>query len=123
MATANPLRAPGLPPSNRPSVATSRKRSRSLIFREDGEQDDQLRTEGTADDHLKRMRTTDDLEALGLIPTSEAWQLPALTTNLVAAADAAAAPNGLKNYVPGRSLVVLCVLEHVDIHYRLLWYA
>ncbi|EKG14790.1 hypothetical protein MPH_08065 [Macrophomina phaseolina MS6] len=119
-----------------PPAPTNRKRSRSMIFEEDGEQEKQpqrwgngtnghtsgsttAQTNGT--EELKRTRTTGELDALGVIPSSEAWQLQGVTTDLLTAADAASA-GGLRSYVSGRSLVVLCVLEHVDVQYHLLWY-
>lgn len=103
-----------------------------MIFEEDGGQEEERQrwevgTNGNGSsnrqeigtDYLKRTRTTDELGTLGVIPSGEAWQLQGVVTDLLAAADTAA-PNGLKKYIAGRSLVVLCVLEHVDIHYRLL---
>ncbi|EOD45703.1 uba3-binding protein but1 o42666 [Neofusicoccum parvum] len=130
MIAASPVLGPGPAALNMtlpdpPSAATSRKRSRSMIFQEDGEQEEQCwdRTsngsgQGSTDD-LKRTRTTGELDALGVIPTGEAWQLQGIATDLLTAADST---NGLNHYVAGRSLIVLCVLEHMDVHYRLLWY-
>ncbi|KAK0650057.1 hypothetical protein DIS24_g7179 [Lasiodiplodia hormozganensis] len=113
----------------RPAPA-SRKRSRSMIFEEEKEYEEHWggRTDGRASDSpdessgledLKRTRTTSDLDALGVVPASEAWQLQSVATDLLTSADAAV-PNALKHYVAGRSPIVLCVLEHVDIHYQLL---
>ncbi|KAL0257880.1 hypothetical protein SLS55_007047 [Diplodia seriata] len=87
--------------------------------RTDGEGSSTQGSPGT--EGLKRTRTTSELDALSVIPPDEAWQLQSVAADLLTSADAAA-PNSLRHYVAGRSLTVLCVLEHVDIHYQLLWY-
>ncbi|OJD32781.1 uba3-binding protein but1 o42666 [Diplodia corticola] len=136
MAAVSPFTHPG--PTNAFNMAvsdpqpapTTRKRSRSMIFEEEQNSEVQCgsRTDGESGntpqdspgtEGLKRTRTTSELDALGVIPASEAWQLQSVATDLLTSADATA-PNALRHYVAGRSLIVLCVLEHVDIHYRLL---
>ncbi|KAK8255179.1 hypothetical protein HDK77DRAFT_25483 [Phyllosticta capitalensis] len=81
----------------------------------------------------KRSRTSGVMDGLGLIPAAETWQLnmdDMLRGVVESSADSKTAGcNGRScssdfrfpsSYVPGQSMVVLCVVESSDVHLRLL---
>ncbi|KAK8226511.1 hypothetical protein BKA81DRAFT_172396 [Phyllosticta paracitricarpa] len=84
----------------------------------------------------KRPRTSGVLDGLELMPAAAAWQLnmdemldgvvlsdwhPANQQEVEYSCSSKSIPEVCR-YVPGQSVVVLCVVESTDVHLRLLWY-
>jgi len=117
------------------NVALGRKRSRLTLDDDDAEEggERQLRREPSPSpgpplgDALKRSKTHCELEELGMIDVSEAWNMdiPAILAShtLATPTDSRLVPyDNRARYSKGESIVVLCVQGNVQIHYELLWY-
>jgi len=115
------------------NVALGRKRSRLTLDDDDAEEggERQLRREPSPSpgpplgDALKRSKTHCELEELGMIDVSEAWNMdiPAILAShtLATPTDSRLVPyDNRARYSKGESIVVLCVQGNVQIHYELL---
>ncbi|KAF2090514.1 hypothetical protein K490DRAFT_61832 [Saccharata proteae CBS 121410] len=111
-------------------MAACRKRSRDQLDYDDygyeGDRSSACNGTGAHEEHdrrpsaeLKRTRTESELDALGVIPVSQAW--PVEMGDWIQSASVWNDGRGLRDHVAGRSLFILCVVEHMSLQYRLLW--
>lgn len=100
------------------SVALNRKRSASTP-----EPPDSSRYSPSLGESLKRTKTDSELDALGVIPSSEAWCID--LSAILCSPTVPKAPQGHHNpasSTSAKSIFLFCVQGDYELHYNLLWY-